>query len=124
LNGLQARRLNESGGQIGRHATERRSGFSLPRHPLGADTCVRAGFLYITFYPATMLSVTAGRPGSWHVLGAAVVVTLRPTVVVQCHFDPSVLLYLFNGAAISGFTEFLHRARRRERTATRRKSTR
>jgi signal transduction histidine kinase/DNA-binding NarL/FixJ family response regulator len=77
-----------------------------------------AALPYITFYPAIMLSAWYGgfSPGIvMTFLGAIAVVTLWP---IGSPFSAiailSMLLYLFNGAAISGLTELLHRARRRE----------
>lgn len=73
---------------------------------------------YITFYPAIMLSAWYG--GLWPgvlvtLLGAAAVGTLWPIGSALSAISVlSMLLYLFNGVAISGLTEFLHRARRRE----------
>jgi signal transduction histidine kinase/CheY-like chemotaxis protein len=73
---------------------------------------------YITFYPAIMLSAWYG--GLWPgllmtLLGAAAVLTLWPVgPLLSAIAILSMTLYLFNGAVISGLTEFLHRTRRRE----------
>ncbi|HSQ02416.1 MAG TPA: ATP-binding protein [Burkholderiales bacterium] len=73
---------------------------------------------YITFYPAIMLCAWHGgfSPGVVMTLLGAVAVTMlwpigSPLSAISIL---SMLLYLFNGVAISGLTELLHRARRRE----------
>lgn len=74
---------------------------------------------YITFYPGIMLCAWYG--GFWPgvlmtVLGGAAVITLWPIgTFLSAIALLSMGLYLFNGVAISGLTEFLHRARRREK---------
>ena len=73
---------------------------------------------YITFYPAIMLSAWYG--GFWPgavmtVLGALTAVSLWPVGSRASAISlVSLALYMFNGLAISGLTEFLHRARRRQ----------
>ena len=73
---------------------------------------------YITFYPAIMLSAWYG--GFWPgavmtVLGGLAAVSLWPVGSRASAISlVSLALYLFNGLAISGLTELLHRARRRQ----------
>ncbi len=73
---------------------------------------------FITFYPGIMLSAWLG--GLWPgvlmtALGAAAALTLWPVGIFPSAISVlSLSLYLFNGVAISGLTELLHRARRRQ----------
>jgi signal transduction histidine kinase/CheY-like chemotaxis protein len=73
---------------------------------------------FITFYPGIMLSAWFG--GLWPgvlmtVLGAAAALAFWPVGSFPSAISVlSLSLYLFNGFAISGLTEFLHRARRKQ----------
>ena len=73
---------------------------------------------FITFYPGIILCAWYG--GLWPgvlmtALGAVAAVTLWPVgAFPSAILIISLALYLFNGVAISGLTELLHRARRRQ----------